>query len=252
MTVVLESPGVDGASAAEEPRTAEAGSVGPNTLKAADLYTALSDALHFAAPASAKAPALEAVRLEAQEGQFVAVATDRYTLGASQVEYSGNPFTVMLAASDAKALAGMAKTGKRAEKWREATIEIAADGRQVTFRFNSGEAMTVRGLDVSFPKWRQLLPANDARMGGTLGVGYQPALLAKFTKVRPEERDAVLVAFPSLTPNGQPGMTVIQVGDGFIGLLLPMRPASNVWEYELPAWLHEVPSVPASGSQQVR
>ena len=89
-------------------------------------------------------------------------------------------------------------------------------------------------------------------MGGTLGMGYQPSLLAKFTKVRPGERDAALVMFPSVTPDGRPGLTVIQVGEGFIGLLLPMCPAGNVWRYDPPAWLHESASVSAGGSQQVR
>ena len=231
MTSVLERP------------AAESGVVGPNTLKAAALYTALSDALLFAAPASAKVPSLEVVRLEAWDGQFVAVATDRFALGASQVEYSGTAFTLMLAVSDAKALVAMAKTGKREEKWREAAVEVAAGGAQVTFRFNSGEAMTARCLDVSFPKWRQLLPATDARMGGILGMGHASSLLAKFTKVRSGERGATLLAFPSMTSEGRPGPTVIQVGEGFIGLLMPMRPPGNVWRYEPPVWLAEAASV---------
>lgn len=221
-------------------RTAvESGAVGLNVLKAAALHAAVSDALHFAAPASAKAPALEAVRLEAVDGQFVAVATDRFTLGASRVEYSGAAFTVLIAASDAKVLAAMAKTGKRDENWREAAIDVASDGVQLTFRFNSGEALTVRSLDVEFPKWRHLLPVDAERMSSTVGMGYEPSRLAKFTKVRPGERGAALVAFPSVASGGQPGVTVIQVGPDFIGVLLPMRPAGNVWGYQRPDWLHQ-------------
>jgi hypothetical protein len=193
----------------------------PNTLKAKALCTALSDALNFVAPASAQVPFLEAVRLDAVDGQLVAAATDRFVLGASRVDYSGEAFTVMIAAGDAKALVKMAKTLKRDEASREITVEVVDAGAQVTFRFNTGEAMTVRGLDVEFPKWRQLLPSDDARMGRIVGMGYNPALVAKFTKVRPDERGDRMVVFPSVTSQGRPGPTAIQIGENFIGLLTP-------------------------------
>ncbi|MCK5754691.1 MAG: hypothetical protein KAH46_18515, partial [Mycobacterium sp.] len=104
-----------------------------NTLTAAALFTAVSDALLFAAPTSAKQPVLEAVRLEFGAGQLVAVATDRFVLGASRVEYRGAAFTMMLAGSDAKALAKMAKTGKREESTREVVVEVAEADAAVTF-----------------------------------------------------------------------------------------------------------------------
>ena len=48
-------------------------------------------------PQSTKLPMLEAVRLEFGNGQLVAVATDRFALGASKVAYSGASLMVMIA-----------------------------------------------------------------------------------------------------------------------------------------------------------
>ena len=57
-------------------------------------------------------------------------------------------------------------TGKREESTREVVVEVAEADAAVTFRFSTGEVMTVRGLDVVFPKWRHLLPSDASRMGG--------------------------------------------------------------------------------------
>jgi hypothetical protein len=66
MTAVLEPVAAD---AVVEPQL--------NTMTAKALCTAVSDALLFTVPASAKSPMPEAVRLEFGGGQLVAVATDR-------------------------------------------------------------------------------------------------------------------------------------------------------------------------------
>lgn len=210
-----------------------------NTMTAKALFTALSDALLFTAPASAKMPMLEAVRLEFGGGQLVAVATDRMALGISKVAYSGAALTVMIAGGDAKALARMAKTGKRDEASRTVTIDIADALTQLTFRFSSGEVMTLRGLDVQFPKWRYLLPSDASRMGGIVGMGYNAAHLSRFTKARAEEQAAgvQMVMFPSVTSSGKPGPTAITIGADFFGLLMPVRPPGDEWLFHRQGWL---------------
>ena len=40
---------------------------------------------------------------------------------------------------------------------------------QVTFQFSNGQAMTARGLDVEFPKWRQLIPSDERGMRSPSG-----------------------------------------------------------------------------------
>jgi hypothetical protein len=75
------------------------------------------------------------VRLEAVDGQLVAAAADRFVLGVSRADYSGEAFTVVIAASDAKALVKMAKTLKRDEASREVTVEVVGAGAQVSTPF---------------------------------------------------------------------------------------------------------------------
>lgn len=224
--------------------------VGSLTAKA--LHTAVSDALLFAAPPSMMLPMLEAVRLEFTDGQLIAVATDRFALGVSRVEYRGPAATVCVGGSDAKALVKMARTLKRDEKSRQVDVEVGAEGAQLAFRFSTGESMTVRGLDVSFPQWRSLIPTDAARMGGITGCGYNPALVAKFAKVRPGEHGAGarMVMFPSVTAAGRPGPTAVRVGEGFIGLLMPIRPDGDEWEYQRPDWLDESATVAAGGAER--
>ncbi len=252
MTSVLDRPVVvegEPQDVADSVVVAEA-----NTLTAKALFTVLADALLFTSPPSARLPFLEAVRLEFGGGQLVAAATDRFALGVSRVDYTGEGFAMMLAGDDAKTLVKIAKTAKRDEGLREVTVEVAdADVLpEVTFRFSTGESMRVRGVDVTFPKWRQLVPADASRMGGIVGMGYDPARLLKFTKVRPDEAGAGarMVVFPSVTSDGRPGPTAIRVGEHFVGALMPVRPPTgDDWTYQRPGWLDETATAAASGPE---
>ena len=227
-----------------------------NTLKAKALYTALSDAILFTAAKASGLPMLEAIRLEFGGGQLIAVATERFFVGASRVEYSGAAFDMLLEAADAKTLIKMAKTAKRDEGWREVTVEVAdTDTRpEVTFRFNSGESVTVRGSDLDFTKWRHLIPADNSLMGGIVGMGYDPARLAQFAKVRPDEPGRQIALFPSVTDRGTPGPCAIRVGVNFMGALMPLRPAEGgeEWTYRRADWVSAPASVAASGPEAGR
>lgn len=247
MTVVLDAPVV---AEVDVQDVAEATVPEVNSLKAKALFTVLSDALLFTSKVVGL-PMLEAVRLEFGGGWLVAAATDRFALGISRVEYSGAAFDMVLGGADAKTLVKMAKTGKRDEGWREVTVEVVDvdDLPLVTFRFTSGESLTVRGSDVSFPRWRELVPADATRMGRAVGVGYDPARLAQFAKVRPDEaggRGGQMAVFPS----GGSGPTAIRIGENFIGVLMPIRPpAGQDWVYERPDWLTKTASAAVSGPE---
>lgn len=218
------------------PQVCASAAVAPvdNVVNAAALRTALSDALNFTAPASAATPILETVRLEAGDGRLIAVATDRVTLGVSRVDYTGVAFSATLAAADAKRLADMAKCPKRDEPWREVSITVAASGA-LTFRFTTGEALTVQPVEGDFPTWRRLIPDTDRCMGAVIGVVYDPLLLAKFAKVRPS-KTRHMAMFAGMA-DGKICGTVVTIGDDFIGLVMPQRPAGGEQRYERPVWL---------------
>lgn len=232
MTATIDIPQVESAPAEAVPATP---APAPNVMLAKDLHHAISDALNFAGPASDRAfAALAVVRLEVTAEQLVAVATNRYVLGATAVAYSGQPFTRTIGIEDAKVLARLAKTAKRDEQWRE--VEIDTDDRHTTFRFTSGEAKTVRDTDTDFPTWRPLIPATDKHMGLATGYGYDPARLIGFTKVHRAPRDR-MVMFGTFK-EGRSGPTVVHIGEHFVGVLMPERPADGGDEhYSTPAWL---------------
>lgn len=226
MTAVLERSGVVGGAAA----------VG--VLKAKALWTAVGDALNFAASPAALVPILESVRIESDGTSLVAVATDRFTLGVSRVDCEGEPFAVTVSAEDARNLVRMARTSKSAQGWREVTVSVADRGAE--FRFSSGESLAVVGRDEEFPRWRQLIPGDDKAMGAGVGVGvgFDPVLLAKFGKVRAEERGRRMVLLPTMPQPGRPGPAVVQIGPDFIGVIMPVRAPGGTEIYDPPAWLY--------------
>jgi len=222
----LEVVGGDGAGASvvDPPVT--------STMLAKDLHAAIADALNFAAPVSARIPAIAVVHVEATAERLVAVATDRFVLGATRVDYTGVPFTLTIGSEEAKTLARMAKTPKRDERFR--AVDVTVGERQVSFAFSTGEAMTVRDTDTDFPKWRHLLPSSDERMGAIIGMGYRPSNLAKFAKVANVGGERMAV-FPTVTERG-PGCTVVTIGENFVGLVMPVRASGDVERYSMPQW----------------
>lgn len=233
MTAILDRD----ASAETDPT--KDGAVALNRLKATALFTAISDALVFAAPPSMMLPMLDAVKVEAGEGHFIAVATDRFVLGASRVEYRGEPFEMLINGDDARKLARIAKTAKKDQQWREVIIEVAVTPtgtKTLTFRFNSGEALLVKGLELEFVQWRRLVVADEMRMGSAVGTRYAAPYIARFAKVRPGERQLMDV-YPTVLVNGQPGRTAVRIGGDFCGVIMPVR--SENQRYEVPAWVQD-------------
>lgn len=230
MTALMENRPVD--STAEAPEGSAPASL--NRMLAADLHHAISDSLNFAAPVSDNVPPVAVVHLEVTAEQLIAVATNRFVLGVTTVEYSGHAFNLTIGIEDAKVLARMAKTAKRDERLREVVIEIAE--RQATFRFTTGEAMTLRDTDTDFPKWRQLIPADDRHMGLAKGYGYDPNQLIRFGKVH-RKGNGRMVMYGTLKED-RPGLTVVHIGEHFVGAIMPARhPNDSEETYSVPPWL---------------
>jgi hypothetical protein len=199
VTAVVERPTGEGEAQGREPAPV-------NRMRAKALHTAVSDALNFAASPSLNVPAIATVRIEATDGQFVAIATDRYVLGVSR-DYSGEAFSLTVDFDDAKNLVGMAKTLKRDESSR--AVEIDVDENRVSFRFSTGEAITVRGVDVDFPRWRLLIPSTTERMGAAVvGVGLQ-AVRAPRVRTPDQPGIALRVVRPRQTVRAATQFTIL-------------------------------------------
>lgn len=201
------------------------------TLKSVDLHRVLSDALLFA-ESSGTIPAIGGVRLEttsAGDGvNLLAVATDRFTLGVSRADASGDMLAdgLTIAGDDVKNVIRIAKTIKRDESWREVTVDTgdADNVRTVTFTFTSGEAITVHVVDAAFPAYRQLFPTFDAAQAlpAGAGIGVTSVYLAKFGKLAASHGRTMSI-HPYLKAGGGIGPVVVTVGDDFHGLIMPVR-----------------------------
>jgi hypothetical protein len=205
-----------------------------NTMKAADLHRVITEAKNFAGR-DAALPTLQNVLIEATETQLVAVATDRFLLGASRADYAGEAFTISIEAQQVDALLRMAKTASRDTQWREVTVERRDDNSHnlVDFRFNSGEAITVTPSVHEFPKYQQLIPTTTLLETETRHespvIGFNAANLAKFAKI--DGAHAMRVY-----PRGDKP-TVVLIGEDFAGLIMPVRIAEDHRAYQRPAWM---------------
>lgn len=214
-----------------------------NTMKAVDLYRIVTDAKNFTSR-DTTLPMLQAVRLEATETQLVAVATDRFVLGVSRADYTGEAFTVNVDGAQVDTLIKMAKTAKRDESWREVTIDRGRAGLfddahpngtidTVTFAFTTGESITVTPSASEFPKYQQLIPTTtllETETGHeTPVIGFNAGNLAKFAKSAGAQAMRVY-------PRGAGKPAVILIGDAFVGLVMPVRVPDGT-AYQRPEWL---------------
>jgi hypothetical protein len=177
------------------------------------------------------------VRLEATESAIIAVATDRFVLGVSRADYTGEAFVATLDRAHVETLIKIAKTAKRDAQWREVTVEIVDtvhkyEPTAMEFRFTSGESLTVRTSDHDFPKFRQLIPSatllETEDVTPTKLAGFDASKLAQFAKVPGHARMSMWIR------GTKP--TVVRIGDDFIGLIMPVRTPDGT-EYVWPAWL---------------
>ncbi|MEB4210960.1 hypothetical protein [Mycobacterium sp. 94-17] len=192
-------------------------------MSAADLHRIMHNGVLFAAK-NEHLPMIEAVRLEFSTDQVVSVATDRFVLGVTRADYSGEAFTTMIDRGDAERLAKLAKTNGNTVR----DVSIESVGNTLVFVFTTGESVTVTPVDHEFPKYRQLIPTEQR--GGVAGhVAVNPAYLAKFTKVITENPQLTLSLGAPTKPVG------VRVGGDFVGLIMPVRAAETSWD--IPAWL---------------
>lgn len=202
-----------------------------NIIKAADLCRVLSDAKPFMSK-DRTLPQLCAMQIECTGTNLIAVATDRFTIGVSRADYTGEVFTALLSASTVDNIIRLAKTGRRDVNERTVEIEVSsylseAGADTVQFNFSTGESVGVACQTGDFPRWRQLIPAgSDEQQDAT--VGFDAAKLAKFAKVAGSKDMA-------LTSRGRGKPAVVTIGNDFVGAVMPTR--INESGYAKPAWV---------------
>lgn len=208
----------------------------PVTLSANDFHFMLKTAALFACP-DQTIPAVHVVRLEQHGAELVAVATDRFRIGAvrSASTYPARSLTgsadsfppVSIPLKTVKQLVTMLKpaTGRGAPE-HAVRLVVSDDHKELSWSRSDGLSGTVELEQADFPKWRGLMMGHDYATTiqedaepCAVRVCVDPELLAPFTKAKRTARDNITVE--AVAGKGKP--IIIRVGTHFIGVLMPVR-----------------------------
>lgn len=190
------------------------------------------------------------VGLECDGRNLIAVATNRFVLGASRAEFTGPKFEAVIPRQFVELLIRVCKTvrGRDLLHW----VDFARGEDNVALQFFGGLQITVptvpkppalRGKggrflprERTFPAWRQLIPLVSDSANSEFSVN--PEYMAQFAHVDTggsygEKRMRVVQP----TTNKQ---ILIRIGENFIGILMPIR-ANDTDAPLRPAWLGDAP-----------
>lgn len=213
-------------------------------LQTNELVRILKEAALFAS-SSPDIPVINAVHVEARGGELVAVATDRFTLGASKTELDEpGEFLAALSLRQVKTITQLAGSGKQCFS----TVAIDADDKQVRVAFSSGETLTLpaeveRGAHTAWLKLLESAPDCDP----SKAMDINPQLVAKFARLQGSRASRMRMHF-----FGHAKPIRVSVGDSFVGLVMPIRMPDEVsMDWSAPEWLRE-PAKPARPARKPR
>ncbi|MFV8169872.1 hypothetical protein [Mycolicibacterium peregrinum] len=199
------------------------------TLQTNELVRILKEAALFA-HSSPDIPVVNAVHVEARGGQLVAVATDRFVLGASKTELDEpGQFLAALSLRQVKTITQLAGAGKQCFS----TVAIDSDDKQVKVAFSSGETLTLpaeveRGAHTAWLKLLDSVP--DCEPSKAMDVN--PQLVAKFARLQGARASRMRMHF-----FGHAKPIRVSVGDSFVGLVMPVRMPDDVsMDWSVPEW----------------
>lgn len=197
------------------------------TLQTNELVRILKEAALFA-HSSPDIPVINAVHVEARGGDLVAVATDRFVLGASKTELDEpGQFLAVLPLRQVKTITQLAGAGKQCFS----TVAIDADDKQVRVAFSSGETLTLANeLEAGAHRaWMGLLKSS-ASDEPSKAMDLNPQLVAKFARVSGATRMRMHFF-------GHAKPIRVSVGDSFVGLVMPVRMPDDVsMDWSVPEW----------------
>ncbi|MFV8173372.1 hypothetical protein [Mycolicibacterium peregrinum] len=214
------------------------------TLQTNELVRILKEAALFA-HSSPDIPVINAVHVEARGRELVAVATDRFVLGASKTELDEpGQFLAALSLRQVKTITQLAGAGKQCFS----TVAIDSDDKQVKVAFSSGETLTLpaeveRGAHTAWLKLLDSVP--DCEPSKAMDVN--PQLVAKFARLQGARASRMRMHF-----FGHAKPIRVSVGDSFVGLVMPVRMPDEVsMDWTTPEWLRE-PQKPTSAARKPR
>jgi len=186
------------------------------TIATVDLARILSEAAVFA-ETSPDIPSLHAVQLEADGGRLIAVATNRFQLGASAAFLDGGKprWQILLSLNHVKLISAACRAAGVSAKVE--LLHIAGAGGELRMYFSDGGELKVVGKVTKLPPWRQLVTAELAEQPQQMFV-IDPQRLAKFGRIK-RKGSQMRVNVPAL-PNRA---VTVMGGADFVGLLMPMR-----------------------------
>lgn len=198
-------------------------------MPTADLLRIISQVKPFASSDDAL-PMLNVVRLESLGTHLIAVATDRYALGAAVTPFEGPKFAVSIPLESVDVL-------QRVLRRRElvATIRVTPKGTLVHVRVG-GLILSIPTARGEFPSWRQLIPASNA--SPNLRVPMFSTDAERLARFRDAQKLAGKRVFTQLWQERPNGPIAMRIGEEFIGILMPVRTSGDL-AWEKPAWLAE-------------
>ncbi|HEX2616645.1 MAG TPA: hypothetical protein VHL57_03830 [Flavobacteriales bacterium] len=210
-------------------------------LLANEVHRVLTEAAVFASTDDTL-PMINCVQLTSTGTHLVAAATDRFALGVSATPCEGEKWSVLIPLEFVK-LIGTTLLPNRRKIVRHCGLGVTPKLRKLFVKvvepFKRGDEVWETTLEVpvrpsegsNFPDWRKLLPTtvdNEHREVASV-MGYNPELLARFAKVG-GKYDRAKWFF-----RGPAKPVSVQVGENFVGLLMPLRLADGGWT--LPDWM---------------
>lgn len=207
------------------------------TLQTNEFVRILKEAAIFAA-SSPDIPLINAVHLEARGTSLVAIATDRFMLGASKTELDEpeGSFSVALRLKQVRSIIQIAGAGRQCFS----SVAVTADDKQVSIAFSSGETLTM-GVEVDPGQhrgWLKLLESTPGD-GPAKAMAVNPQYMAKFARVQGGRAQMRMHFFGHARP------IRVSVGDSFVGLIMPVRmPDDASMDWVVPEWVASVPEKP--------
>lgn len=214
------------------------------TLQTNELVRILKEAALFA-HGNPDIPVINAVHVEARGGDLVAVASDRFVLGASKTELDEpGQFLAVLSLRQVKTITQLAGAGKQCFS----TVAIDADDKQVRVAFSSGETLTLpaevdRGAHTAWLKLLESVP--DCEPSKAMVIN--PQLVAKFARLQGGRSSRMSMHF-----FGHAKPIRVTIGDSFVGLVMPVRmPDEASMDWSAPEWARE-PEKPTRAARKPR